>query len=405
MADDIRIKISADETGAAAAFQRLRKEVLATEAGVKRVGQDGKAMGQSLTAAAQLLGPQFGQLGGQVSAMADALEKLPQAGLLAKAGLIGAVGAAGLFVGKTIGDWIFQTEKWAESIEKARAEFAKADAAIVSSERANRAAMTAEISGLPSEEQVTRRAEAIKRVQTEIAQKDAQIRRARAEIESRDWGMFQTGDYAAETANIEQNLKAAEARREMLMEQFKALNQINPEETRRREELERQKVAAEAAAKAEADRAAALKREREEQQKLVDAQAAYLDGLELERIRLAEGEEAYERSRLQRMGFAETTINEAIRLRGELARLREAEQQGMARRPSAGQPGTQAGVSGPGQVTATQQRFVTRGAGIRNEDKLLKAAEEQLAKAAEMLEVAKQQRDTLNERLPRRVFE
>ena len=401
MTEDIRIKLKADEKGAVAAFQRLRNEVFQTEAGIKRVGAEGKTMGAALAASAQLLGPEFGALGGQVSAMAEALEKLPQSGLLVKAGLIGAVGAAGLFIGNTIGNWIWQTEKWTAALEKAREEFKKADQGIVKSETAQRQKQVEAIAGLPAEEQVQARADAIARVQSELATKASQMQRLQKEIEGRDWGMLQTADFAEETKTMEANLQAAKDRSEMLKEQLKQLHQINPEETRRNEELAKAKEAAEAAAKAEAERVKQMEAQAAAQQRLQESQLSYLEGLELELLRLKEGEAAYERARLQRQGFSDDTIEQAMQLRAEIDALRAAQGRIAETGGKSGGGAGGRGLGPPGTVQATEQRFLTRGAGIRGEDKLLKAQEAMLAKLDAQTRATERAADTLDERLPK----
>jgi hypothetical protein len=105
---------------------------------------------------------------------------------------------------------------------------------------------------------------------------------------------------------------------------------------------------------ADAERAQAAAAAAAAEQSRIKQQADYLEGLQLELVRVRDGEEAYTRLTLAKQGFTEATIDSAIAMKAELDALRNVSKGS----PSSPTPGQQ---SLPGLVQATQQRFITRG--------------------------------------------
>lgn len=122
----VKILIEAEDLASAKVAQAAAK----IDQNVKKI----KDVGGKAKASTEFIGQLAGQLGGsEISAFAGQLggltEKISQfsevsklggAGALAfKAGLVGVVGALSFNVGKSIGDWWFETDRWNKELEKA----------------------------------------------------------------------------------------------------------------------------------------------------------------------------------------------------------------------------------------------------------------------------------------------
>lgn len=94
---------------------------------IKDVGRNAKASTEFIgQLAGQLGGSEIGAFAGQLGGLTEKISqfsevsKLGRAGALAfKAGLVGVVGALSFNVGKSIGDWWFETDRWNKELEKA----------------------------------------------------------------------------------------------------------------------------------------------------------------------------------------------------------------------------------------------------------------------------------------------
>lgn len=122
----VKILIEAEDLASAKVAQAAAK----IDQNVKKI----KDVGGKAKASTEFIGQLAGQLGGsEISAFAGQLggltEKISQfsevsklggAGAMAfKAGLVGVVGALSFNVGKSIGDWWFETDRWNKELEKA----------------------------------------------------------------------------------------------------------------------------------------------------------------------------------------------------------------------------------------------------------------------------------------------
>jgi hypothetical protein len=163
-----------------------------------------------------------------------------------------------------------------------------------------------------------------------------------------------------------------------------------------REKLAEQTKAAEEAKAMEKEQQAADKA-REEIERLNATQEDYLINLELELVKIKEGEEAYLRLTLAKQGFNEETIKSALALKAEITELSEAAKV----REKGGAAGRGISLQAPGQVQGTQARFITRGIGMSGQDKILEATRKQIEKQEALLAEQKKQTQILQDRLPR----
>lgn len=387
MAEDIQFKITADEAGAVNAFKRVRNEVLNNEHGLKQVGKQGKITSTALKDAANVLGPEFGMLGDRIDHISGALGDIKGASLIAKASLVTLVAVGGLEIGKMIGDWAFETSRWKDELEAASKKVAELQKQ-VSSNAAARA------SGMTQEE-----------LQTEIRGVTDSIQRQVKQVEESEkaWSNFSTGDYWIVGENnrrkeVEQTNKNIEAQRDLLKVYQNAQKEQRKaeESSTAKAEIDRQKAEADAI-KMKND---ALEKQTAEQDRHNQTQTDYLANLDLELVKLKEGEEAYERKRMEMLKYSDTTIEKALQIKAAI------EQESQLRRASESSEssGPTGSIGQRGEIRGDQQRFITRGIGMKGDEKLLAAAKEQAQRAKDLLAESKKQ-TALLAKLPKGVTE
>jgi hypothetical protein len=364
---DINIKINADEKGAVAGLRRLRSEVLNNEKGLGGLARQGKMTGTALKDAAGMLGPEFQILGDRIDHITGALGDIKGAGLMAKASLVALVAAGGFEVGQMIGNWVFETEKWKESLAAAREEADRLNSRLLAGAKERAAAL--------SDEQMQQEASGAKQQVNELGD---QISKLRAEAEA--WTIanvsgFGVNERKEEIATLVQEREAARATVEMYREAGE-----------QREKLAEQTKAAEEAKAMEKEQQAADKA-REEIERLNATQADYLSNLEMELVKIKEGEEAYLRLTLAKQGFNEETINSALALKAEITELSELDKERQKEKTEKDSTGR---LTAPGAVQATETRGLTRGIGMKGEDKILAETQKQTARAAELVAINKQ---------------
>ena len=402
MTEDIRIKLSADEKGAVAAFQRLREEVLNSEKGIKRVGDQGKLSGKALKDMASVLGPEFQILGDRIDHVSGALTDIKGAGFLAKASLVALVTVGAGQVGDMIGNWIAKTEEWTEAHKKA-IEQIKSGQEFLGKLTQSRFEKQIEIANLAATKE--QRNEELSRLRVQKMNEMLEARNQLVEDEKTlrvALGNDILGYGTEDNAIAEEAVRLSKERVKQLTEQFNLVDKLRYREgpTGLDAELKKRQDAADKIAKAEAEKAKAMEQQAAAQARLSDMQDNYLANLELELTRIRDGEEAFERAKLKQQGFAPDAINRAIELRNEIDALKKAAEKATdSDSPAAVAANRELGA--PGAVQATQQRFLTRGAGIRDQDKLLKAQEAMLAKLDAQTRETKRAADTLDERLPK----
>jgi hypothetical protein len=372
--EDIRIKLQADESGAVNSFRKLRSEVLNNEQGLKQLAAQGKVTGKGLKDMAGTLGPEFGQLGSSIDQITGGLKNMQGAGIMAKGAMIGLVATAGFQVGKMIGDWVFETEKWKQTLEDARKEADRLNAKLFEGARERAAEL--------DEDQIQRELQGTIEGISTLSMQIGKLRNEALKTTIANVTGFGVNERREEIATLEKERDAARKTREM----YETLLLQREKQAEKAREAEEAKALAEEARAAEKAAAAA--------QQLIDTQEDYLFQLEAELVKVKESEEAYMRLTLAKRGFTDETINSAIALRAEIDQLNKEKKAKDDKDTKVGS----VSISAPGQVQATQQRFITRGTGMTGQEKILAETKKQIE-----LQLAEQKRVAriLEDRLPR----
>jgi hypothetical protein len=375
--EDIRIKLQADESGAVNSFRKLRSEVLNNEQGLKQLAAQGKITGKGLKDMAGALGPEFGQLGSSIDQITGGLKNMQGAGMMAKGAMIGLVATAGFQVGKMIGDWVFETEKWKQTLEDARKEADRLNSKLFEGARERAAEL--------DEDQIQRELQGTIEGISTLSMQIGKLRNEALKTTIANVTGFGVNERREEIATLEKERDAARKTREM----YETLLLQREKQAEKAREAEEAKALAEEARAAEKAAAAA--------QQLIDVQEDYLFQLDAELVKIRDGEEAYMRLTLAKRGFTEESINSAIALKAEINELTEAAK--LRDKGGTGPGGIS--VSAPGAVQATQQRFLTRGTGMTGQDKILEATKKQIQQQQDLLAEQKRQTQILQDRLPR----
>ena len=360
MSEDIRFKISADESGAVNAFKKVRSEVLNNEHGLKSLNQEGKVTGKALKDMASVLGPEFSILGDRVGQVTGALNDARGAGLAAKAGLVGLVAVAGVQVGRMIGDWVFETQKWQDELSKAIELSSKLNQGFVKSARDRASAMSTD------------------ELMSELTGLDKALARAQSQLAGYDKAISvpffgRTGEVEASVRILEEQIKNQRELRDVFMEAVTQRNKENSEEFKANQERIKQEMEL----VKQKEKAAA------DEQRRIELQETTLDNLALEIVRLKEGEEAYTRLSLAKQGFTQDTIDAAVAMKAEIEALKQVDKVTPDKTKEIRD-------NTPGSIQATQQRFITRGSGP-NLEKMV--ADNTKQSAATLAELRKLQQD------------
>jgi hypothetical protein len=386
MSEDIRFKISADESGAVNAFKKVRSEVLNNEHGLKALNKEGKTTGKSLKDMASVLGPEFGILGDRIDHMAGALNDVNGAGLAAKAGLVGLVSVGAWQVGSMLGDFIFETEKWAKTHEEAVKKITDGNT-FIARQTEDRFQKQIALSNLAASQETQNAELSTLRDRTAIELGEAKVQLFNRENELKialgnDFFFMGTQDNAIS----EERVRLAKEHVEMLEKQF---NQVDRLASARQSDLDMQISQRKAAAEAEQERQKNIAKEEADAEKLKSAQTTYLDSLDLELVRLKEGEEAYTRLSLAKQGFTQDTVDAAVAMKAEIEAIKQAEAETRKVSPT-DKDVVAKRQDQPGNLQATQQRFITRGSGP-NLEKMV--ADNTKQSAATLAELRKLQQD------------
>jgi hypothetical protein len=389
MSEDIQFKITADESGALNAFKRVRNEVLNNEQGLKEVGKQGKLTSMALKDAASVLGPQFQILGDRIDHISGALGDVKGASLLAKASIVGLVAVGSWEVGRMVSDWITGAEEWAKANEEAVKRITASQDFLIKKGQ-ERLALDLQIANLAASPE-QRQAE----LTDLLIKKKTDLFDAQQALIDAEWDMQTAkgnnalGMGGEDDAIAEANLANAREMVKVINEQINAINRQRDGATGREAELERRKAEKDAI-KAETD---AIAKQTAEQDRHNQTQADYLANLDLELIKLKEGEEAYERKRLKMLDYSDETIEKALKMKAEITEINELNKirADEVARPELEERDSPIRIGQRGDLQGTQQRFITRGIGMKGDEKLLAAAKEQAQRAAEMLKEAKKQ--------------
>jgi len=106
------------------------------------------------------------------------------------------------------------------------------------------------------------------------------------------------------------------------------------------------------------------------------------------------------------LDYSDTTIEKALQIKAEINELNELNRikQENERQSGRGERDSPIRIGQRGAIQGDQQRFITRGIGMKGDEKLLAAAQEQAQRAKEMLAEAKKQ-TALLAKLPKGVTE
>jgi hypothetical protein len=402
MSEDIQFKITADESGAVNAFKRMRSEVLNNDKALERVGKQGKLTSTALKDAANVLGPEFQILGDRIDHVSGALADVNGASLLAKASLVGLVAVGSFEVGKMIGDWIADTENWKATFAEATKSIS-ADIDYISKQNQERFENEIKLANLASTEQQKNQELSLIR-----AAKNNELTEARLNLIRREQDLNESLANDFMGRNTEDNDISREAVRiakdqvDLLAKQVAEVEKLRYGGSEIEEQIAQRQAEADAI-KAQND---ALAKQALEQERLQQTQVDYLANLDAELVRIRDGEEAYLRLTLAKQGFNEESINTALRLKAEINELSELNKirKEEVERPDREERDSPIRIGQRGEVQGTQQRFITRGIGMKGDEKLLAAAKDQAQRAKEMLAEAKKQ-TALLAKLPKGVTE
>jgi hypothetical protein len=234
MKESIKILIEGEDQASAT--------VAAVEAKTKATLNNIKETGGKAKASLDFVGALAGQLGGsEIGAFANQLagitEKTSQftavakgggAGALAfKAGLAGLVATAAISAGKFLGDWIFQTEKFAKSVEEAKAKMQEMISATKSmqSEAFSESKVDIELIRDPDKKKAAYQ-DLLKTVQDDIQKASQYVTQSEKAVEkwNASWNILADDRAAADQARGD--LENDKAKLTALQEQEKQLNKI-----------------------------------------------------------------------------------------------------------------------------------------------------------------------------------
>lgn len=368
--ENIDIRIEAQEGGAVAAFKRLRSEVINNEKGLANAAKQGKMTGKSLRDISSAAGPMFGELGGRIDQVSDALKNFHGAGMLAKASLVGLVATGSWQVGTMLGEFIAQTEAWgkanAETIKGITADFNKLSK--MQNEQFENEIKLANLAA--TKEQRNAELSTIRMTKTnELAEARLWLVRQEQDLNvalANDFLGRNTEDNAAAREGVkiaQERVKALESEFEIVDRMRYGGSEIEEQiaarqrdvEALKTQTVEKEKQAAQQAAAAAAEARAAEAQQRKDQ--------SLLNGLQAQIIALQDGEEAAMRFRMELQEIGPDAIKTAITMQRQIDEMRTA-----AMDSAKGSDSTK--PTQPGQLQAQQQRFITRGSGMSLEKQM-----------------------------------
>ena len=400
---------------------------------IKEVGERAKASTEIIVSVASAAGG--GQVASALGPLSALIEKIGAvsevskaggAGALAfKAGIVGVAAVAGYKIGEFIGNWVYETDKWNKSLDKANAALMKS--AMVASEIVgSKISVERETIGQIEDKQqrdleyratynkLSKEAEELARSIAEVekrqakenettynksfglserkkASDEAELAGMKAELEAIEKEQSAIGELIRLDKQRLETLKEANALKKRsddfikgLQAEIDTLSAVNDAEririevnkqfadidvaTRDRiEALMSEKMELENIAQAEKAAEQEAKRRADEaernQQRINDLRQSELNKLEEQRILLTQGKEAAKSFALQKQGLSEIDANRIAREQAALDK---------------------ANAKAPGNVQATESRLMVRGSTTDLNEKQLRA-QERTAKAVEEL--------------------
>ena len=127
MAESVEIILDGVDN-ASPAFTAVAGQMKKTaDTGQKLSGVFGKIFESLGLSELQAYSGEFGNISGQMKELGDAGEKGGAGMMIAKAGIAAAVAAASFNIGKMIGEWVFETERWKQALKDALDEVNKGE--------------------------------------------------------------------------------------------------------------------------------------------------------------------------------------------------------------------------------------------------------------------------------------
>jgi hypothetical protein len=401
MAESVEIILDGVDN-ASPAFTAVAGQMKKTaDTGQKLSGVFSKIFGSLGLSDLQSFSGEFGNISGQMKELGDAGEKGGAGMMVAKAGIAAAVAAASFNVGKMIGDWVFETEKWKQALKDALDEANKGEEEVRKKldKQFNLRLQLAEAASDPQQKESELKS-LQDQVERDIAMQQGFLDMAQSQLanaEASNW--FGMGE--AEVERTKAAVENEKKKLETLKEQRDTVNEIrNP--SAEQQALDARLKANEEAKKAEQERQQASKDAWSEFKKNMDEEAKaredqikkendYLAALQLRNEELKNGKRAAEEMRASFAGISEEVIlqgrelsiqNDLLEAQKQLAeeqKKKEEERQKAFSQPTA-------------PLQAQQSRLLTRVA-TGGGDRVAKASE----KTAELTERIEQlQRDQLD---------
>jgi hypothetical protein len=428
---DLQMK-GLDETTAKTIARQRQAAMELKKMGSPSAGKATKTATEFIGTLAGLTGSsELGQFAGQLGNLSEKSEQFAEAGkkggagaFAFKAGLVAAVGAIAFSAGKFLGDWIFETEKFAKATEEAkrRMEEFVASTKQMQSEAFSEKQIDIELIRDPEQKKAAYQ-DLFKTLQDDIKQAEQNVSQSQKAVDewADSWKVLAADQAAADQANGD--LNNDKAKLEALREQEKELQKILSAETERRENQklenrsqdyleslreqlrllkatgdEQRNIQAEQAGAVGADvgeasmllaeidaQNALLAKEKEleaerkriadesinQQKKIEELKSSELAKLEEERVALERGKEAAHAFRLEKQGLAKADAERIAMMQAELEKERERKTQ-----QEQAQKAFDTAANQPLQVQSS--RFLTRGPTEDKTSKLVDLSKSQL---------------------------
>jgi hypothetical protein len=384
MTEDIKIKISADDVQATEAFKKIAKNAKAAEEAMKAIDQEAKVVKGSFEELSKY--GNFDDVTQEAKALKNEIKGLENLNLQASVSLIKETAKVSFEVGQQIGNWVWGVDDFNAELDKTNQSIMKMYDEIEARARSRGQGM-----GL----------EQIKQEIDGYEQSIARLTKQQNELNEENFRF----ELSADKESVATAIKNQERLRDALKEVYEQRSKEPPPAPRGENEqvmaqfvnMTREEAQAFREAQHEAELYIA---EQEKLNRLKETQSNYLANLDAELVRIKEGEEAYLRLTLAKQGFNDESIEAAVRLKAEINELNELEKIRLKEAETV-ETKESIRVSRPGELQSEQQRFITRGPGMKGEEKILAATQKQVEMQQALLAEQKKQRQLLEQRLPR----
>ena len=389
--------VSADSQKAVEAIARLEKETKSVSAALKAIADEGKNVNETFEDLSKYSGSgsHLDNVTSGSKELTDILSSLSDINWSGALEKMKKAYEVGRFIGDAIGAWEWGVDQFNEKLKASQTAISAAYGKIEE-------AAVGRASGMD-----------LSQIQSEIdgySNSIARLTRQQKELNEESFRFELAADKEAVATSISQQERLRDALKEVYEERAK-----QPPRT----QSENEKVAAQfvhmtleqAQAFREAEYEAGLYIDSQaklqaEQDRLQQSQASYIAGLELELVKLKEGEEAYDRKRLAMLDYSDETIEKALKMKAEINELNElnkirAEEATRLEREGRDTP---IRIGQRGELRGDSQRFITRGIGMKGDEKLLAAAKEQAQRSKDLLAESRKQ-TALLAKLPKGVTE